>query len=723
MKIKRIEIEAFGKFKNFSLDFSDGFNLIFGKNEAGKSTVMAFICLMLYGGAGKASRTDISGNFRKKYAPRSGEKMAGDMEIACGGRNFLIHKEFRASAKTDKVVVTDTDTGNKISLPPDMEIGKYFLGIDYTAFEKSIFGASAENFAGTESGDLAERLSNLAESGDESVSSKKVSARIESAMEALVRKRSKGEIDLAKDRADELSEYIRKVNDKIRQRESLSLEYKKIEEEIAVLTSESKQAREVMKNDELRRQATALKKLAELYTAVKKTEKILLEKTKGCPIDEVLCECDKKAKAVEVAKDILLKIEKPVESKIVSEEDMREYFRLVEAKKVESEMREKALKSRKLKGVLTVLGFAVMGIGIVAGLFSEFAFMAVPVGLALTISCLFGRKSAEDYSMDSAEIKLAELFAKRNCTSSEDFEKAFSESITFREKECRYAEAENEYRMAEAEFIEYIGKFISVLDYDEAQEYVSGLKELKIACEKAVQNASSYASVCGIEERESDKLLNLAQDIEKGLTNDSGKIYDADEIDRELHIKNAKLLEIRGLLGDGCEDIAPAVRELEEIQQRIKEMENYYRDLAIAREVLLEAEDEMRRSFAPALKSRASEILSGLTGGKYINLSMDKEYEIEVKPENGGGYISRQYLSRGTCAQSYLALRIALCEMLSENEAVPVFLDDVLADYDDERASEAIEFLKNYVGCNGQILFFTCHSRHGGINERHNILE
>ena len=85
MKIKRIEISAFGKFKDFSMDLSDGFNLNYGKNEDGKSTIMAFIALMLYGNAGTSARTDISKNIRKKYMPWSGENMAGDMEIETDG--------------------------------------------------------------------------------------------------------------------------------------------------------------------------------------------------------------------------------------------------------------------------------------------------------------------------------------------------------------------------------------------------------------------------------------------------------------------------------------------------------------------------------------------------------------------------------------------------------------------------------------------------------------
>lgn len=49
MQITKLEILGFGKFRNFSLDFSSKCNVIYGENEAGKSTLHSFIQAMLYG--------------------------------------------------------------------------------------------------------------------------------------------------------------------------------------------------------------------------------------------------------------------------------------------------------------------------------------------------------------------------------------------------------------------------------------------------------------------------------------------------------------------------------------------------------------------------------------------------------------------------------------------------------------------------------------------------
>ena len=48
MKILRIEIAAFGKWRQKSFDFYSGNQLIYGGNEAGKSTIYQFIQAILF---------------------------------------------------------------------------------------------------------------------------------------------------------------------------------------------------------------------------------------------------------------------------------------------------------------------------------------------------------------------------------------------------------------------------------------------------------------------------------------------------------------------------------------------------------------------------------------------------------------------------------------------------------------------------------------------------
>ena len=62
MKFLELQIKGFGKFHDRSLTFADGINVVYGKNEAGKSTIHTFIRCMLFGIAprrGKAGGKDL----------------------------------------------------------------------------------------------------------------------------------------------------------------------------------------------------------------------------------------------------------------------------------------------------------------------------------------------------------------------------------------------------------------------------------------------------------------------------------------------------------------------------------------------------------------------------------------------------------------------------------------------------------------------------------------
>ena len=73
MKIIEINIKCFGKLRDFVLKPGEGVNIIYGNNESGKSTVMAFIKAVFYGFE--------SAEKRMQYEPWSGGQPAGSIEF------------------------------------------------------------------------------------------------------------------------------------------------------------------------------------------------------------------------------------------------------------------------------------------------------------------------------------------------------------------------------------------------------------------------------------------------------------------------------------------------------------------------------------------------------------------------------------------------------------------------------------------------------------------
>ena len=75
MKINKIKINSYGKLKEKEINVKDGINIIYGQNEAGKSTLINFIINSFYGISKNKNGKEISDY--EKYKPWLGEDFSG----------------------------------------------------------------------------------------------------------------------------------------------------------------------------------------------------------------------------------------------------------------------------------------------------------------------------------------------------------------------------------------------------------------------------------------------------------------------------------------------------------------------------------------------------------------------------------------------------------------------------------------------------------------------
>ena len=75
MIIKSLEIYGYGKFVSRKIQFNQQFTEIFGENEAGKSTVQAFIHSILFGFPTKKEN-------EPRLEPRLGNQYGGKLTVA-----------------------------------------------------------------------------------------------------------------------------------------------------------------------------------------------------------------------------------------------------------------------------------------------------------------------------------------------------------------------------------------------------------------------------------------------------------------------------------------------------------------------------------------------------------------------------------------------------------------------------------------------------------------
>ena len=104
MKLLELHMDGFGKFHDRTISFEDGLNIIYGKNEAGKSTLHTFIRSMLFGlerGRGRAAKNDLY----SKYEPwENSGTYEGWLRLEKDGMIYRIERRFRKENKTFKII-------------------------------------------------------------------------------------------------------------------------------------------------------------------------------------------------------------------------------------------------------------------------------------------------------------------------------------------------------------------------------------------------------------------------------------------------------------------------------------------------------------------------------------------------------------------------------------------------------------------------------------------
>lgn len=206
MIIKEINIESFAGVKQRKINLEDGLNLLYGENEAGKSTLQSFIKVMLFGMNSSRSK-DIKQNERVKYKPFTGEMIKGEITVNFNNRDIIIRRIFGATKKDDICKVYYKDTGDEVSNIDLDEPGKSLLGISKNTYQKTLFiGQLAVAVSKDKEDDLLEKITNILSSGDEGVSINKALDKLVTLKKKLVTTRKTGELDQLKDKVLKLNE-------------------------------------------------------------------------------------------------------------------------------------------------------------------------------------------------------------------------------------------------------------------------------------------------------------------------------------------------------------------------------------------------------------------------------------------------------------------------------------------------------------------------------------
>lgn len=207
MWIESLHIDKFGKLRNFDLRLSEGMTVILGRNESGKTTVMAFLRAMLYGLNGKSA--SILQNDRKKYMPWGETSMGGSLRLTDGSAVFEVARVFGQTKKLDSLRVTELATGDPVEIPAGDEVGRVLLGVDEAVFAGTLYVSARGSRPDGDGAALTEKIKNLIGTGAEDVDLGKIMDRLRAARsEVAPRVRDKGSLN---DTREEMAQVRREL--------------------------------------------------------------------------------------------------------------------------------------------------------------------------------------------------------------------------------------------------------------------------------------------------------------------------------------------------------------------------------------------------------------------------------------------------------------------------------------------------------------------------------
>ncbi len=697
MILQKIEIEQFGGLKDYALELAPGFQYLYGENEAGKSTVCAFISAMFYGLSGKVRGGGLKGDSRQLYMPWGEKYMAGMITFEEAGKTYVLKRRFGQTARGDSCNLYNAEDWSEISIAPEA-IGKQFFGVGEDAFRKSLFisqlGAA---FQKGKEDELMERLSNLEHTGEEDASVLKAVSALVLAEHNLVSKTGRGGA-VAK-----LDGEIEALKTELAAAKQKNLSFQSLLEDIQRLSAQLDGAKtEIETKDAMRRQAIAFEQFTERekqraqqqdQTNRMEEEKKALQKTEQ-DLLALLNEQTKLAGVQGMPLDIVVQmLEKEAACKRLEEKEEKKKQLSAEIDEIQKAMQEVEQQTKKRMNLPFLLsGIFLLVAGVLLGVWFSIGFVLVPIGAVLTVLAFLDSKATRQ-----AKQNMAVLCAKRT-ERQVAYETLMAENIS--QKLCQYRE-EMAFVFKQTDTDSVNGLSAKIEAARELKHKEENLQKEKQRLTESLEQLEKVLHNMPVPAEEEPVVYEgeSAESLEQQLT-----ILREEQSERERHLAQLNARAEEGFAG--TRGVSLIESELSNALEQRVEMLEHYECIRLARETMELCAVELKNSFAPILNEKSSALINRLTEGRYSQVKITDDYKMMLKTPNGHEIVEADFVSAGTCDLLYFALRLAVLQTLYAR--IPLLImDDTFLQMDKKRQQAGFHLLQENPA--EQILYFSCH--------------
>ena len=755
MIIESINIKSFGMITDMTLNFAEDINVIVGHNEAGKSTIAAFIKYMLYGFGNDT--VDDAPDERIRRVNWDNGTAQGTMTVRVGEKRYMISRvtekvegSGRVSYKEDATII-DMETGSPAF--GKVPAGEVFFGVDKDLFENTAFVGQIGDSAINE-GSVKQSIENILFSGSERINNQRAASKVATKKETLLHKAGGGGaiFDLGR-KAEQLEERFNIADED--NREILAKEAKLHDiktRRAASLTNLDKfndldqcyrNVLIIQSFDELHKLEEQCEKKAEEYNS------FIADNTRAdfVPTEAYLTDIAVSRRSVDDAYRNLMdaedRYEKEKQAAGITKESETAIERCDEFGGESTVIaKAKGLRNKQVKSIalgavsalvlIAELVYQLVATGVFAGALLRVVFalpgIAALAGVGYAVYCLLRDKKQLDELQDTFATTTLEDLVSKLTVISEEREKRDKLARDTEDARNALAQAKANYETAKGELLSVILRWGEEPPTSNLNEFLNNL-EMKVKAfledEKFILAEKTEVEIAVREIRK--QLADKSEiDIRGQVSPLKRKVLS--EIDHESILEGIETckLEIAALdkLAEEVEDELSMLKiratdpgelyaKMQENDARIDELTLQHAACEMALRAIESASDNLRLEISPRLGEYSASLMQVMTDKKYSDIDVTDGLKVSFNTPDGEKK-SADFLSGGTRDLTYISLRMALIDMLY-TEKPPVCFDESFAHQDNSRAKSMMKAIKKLAAEGQQSFIFTCREREANL--------
>lgn len=658
---------TYGKLDQARLDLQPGLNVICAPNEGGKSTWCRFLLAMFYG-LNTRQRGDLAD--KNRFQPWSGSLMQGKLELSVGDKELTLSRRTqRPDAPLGVFSCTYSGTDTPVPGLDAARCGETLLGVPQSVYQRCAFIPSG-SLAIDADADLERRISALISTGDEKISFSQVESRLKKQLRQRKYNRS-GSIPL-------LEAEIAGLRAAQQEAQTLTGQLENLQQQLS-------QARE----DQARRRQARLQVAQEALREKERCLQALPDSSDLQRINQQLGAVRSLGDQVQQAQEAVSRQESAIEAQL--QELNRNPLHPMTKAQLEAQLQIQPPAPPQVAQLLISLALGLCGGGFlwyeidrpqVLWLCLACAVTALAAGnfLRLLIRRIRLQQSRRRELSRQEELrKLAESYLPA-------LEELEAQRALLRQKQQILSDGDRRLRTQLSDLLSQVSRW---------DDSVQSAGDIRRFVRETAQNRD-----------------RLAQELQQAQTQLlQAQMSDAD--DTVTHLQQ-QIAQVQGRL-DAGRDAQALGDQISRLEEELVRQQAEYDALRLSLDALQAANTTLQNRFSPELGRRAAEIFADMTGSTWSHILLDREFHLSAESGSDPTRRSVQLLSAGTADQLYLAVRLAICEMiLPPEQNPPLILDDALLTFDDARLSTTLDYLTR-LGAQRQILLFTCQGREAAL--------